>query len=174
MPVSKSIRISCVFALALTLAGPWAVAQLPGMNPPKHYPWSDASLSPDQRADLVVKEMTLDEKISLLHGVGSHFFRPPESDGRSDGTAAIPRLGIPAIQMADSSYGVTHGAATGRVFHSAAQQSCNRIVMGPRHGIPMRGSHRPRATGRGLQHVAEWWRELDSRTARRTHLRIPR
>jgi beta-glucosidase len=114
MPVSKSIRIPCVFAFVLTLAGPWAVAQLPGMNPPKHYPWSDASLSPDQRADLVVKEMTLDEKISLLHGVGSHFFRPPESDGRSDGTAAIPRLGIPAIQMADSSYGVTHGAATGR------------------------------------------------------------
>jgi beta-glucosidase len=46
--------------------------------------------------------------------VGAHFFRPPESDGRTDGTSAIPRLGIPAIQMADSSYGVTHGAATGR------------------------------------------------------------
>jgi beta-glucosidase len=28
--------------------------------------------------------------------------------------AGIPRLGIPAIQMADSSYGVTKGAATGR------------------------------------------------------------
>src|ERR1051326_5611753 len=100
--------VSALFACSL------AVAQLPGMPPPKHYPWSDASLSPDHRADLVIKEMTLDEKISLLHGVGAHFFRPPESDGRSDGTEAIPRLGIPAIQMADSSYGVTHGAATGR------------------------------------------------------------
>ncbi|MGO4212146.1 beta-glucosidase [Terriglobus sp. YAF25] len=30
------------------------------------------------------------------------------------GTDAIPRLGIPAIQMADSSYGVTKGAAMGR------------------------------------------------------------
>src|SRR5690242_8846434 len=92
----------------------FAAAQLPGMPQPKHFPWSDSSLSPDQRADLVIKEMTLDEKISLLHGAGAHFFRPPESDGGSDGTAAIPRLGIPAIQMADSSYGVTHGAATGR------------------------------------------------------------
>jgi beta-glucosidase len=95
--------------LALALAGPWAVAQFPGMPQPKHYPWSDAGLSPDQRADLVIKEMTLDEKISLLHGQGAHFFSPGV-----DGTSAIPRLGIPAIQMADSSYGVTKGAAAGR------------------------------------------------------------
>ena len=30
----------------------------------------NTSLSPDQRADLVIKEMTLDEKVALLHGVG--------------------------------------------------------------------------------------------------------
>lgn len=108
-------RIARSMTLAITLfAGSWAGAQLPGMPPPKQYPWSDASLSPDQRVDLVLKEMTLDEKISLVHGVGAHFFRPPESDGTVDGTSAIPRLGIPAIRMADSSYGVTHGAATGR------------------------------------------------------------
>jgi len=98
------------------------------MPPPKQYPWSDPSLSPDWRADLVIKQMTLDEKISLLHGVGAHFFRPPESDGRSDGTAAIPRLGIPAIQMADSSYGVTHGAAVGepavRLVHANDVAAC--------------------------------------------------
>lgn len=108
-------RIAPSIVLTTTLfACSLAMAQLPGIAQPKHYPWSNASLSPDQRADLVIKEMTMDEKISLLHGVGAHFFRPPLSDGRSDGTAAIPRLGIPAIEMADSSYGVTHGAATGR------------------------------------------------------------
>jgi beta-glucosidase len=111
--MGRRIASSIVLAFAL-FAATLAVAQLPGMSQPKHYPWSDATLSPDERADLVIKEMTLDEKISLLHGVGAHFFRPPESDGRTDGTSAIPRLGIPAIQMADSSYGVTHGAATGR------------------------------------------------------------
>src|SRR5438876_7207466 len=108
-------RLVFSIALATTLfAGALAVAQLPGMPPPKQYPWSDVTLSPDQRADLVVKGMTLDGKVSRWHGVGAHFCRPPESDGRADGTSAIPRLGIPAIQMADSSYGVTHGAATGR------------------------------------------------------------
>src|SRR5881296_2814561 len=33
-------------------------------------PWMNTSLSPDERADLVVKEMTLDEKIDLAHGTG--------------------------------------------------------------------------------------------------------
>ena len=97
---------------AATLAG----AQFPGMPQPKHYPWSDASLSPDTRADLVIKEMTLDEKISLLHGQGLSFFSagPTESNGGAGYTKAIPRLGIPAIQMADSAYGVTQGAGRGR------------------------------------------------------------
>jgi beta-glucosidase len=108
-------RIACSIALVTSLlAAPWALAQFPGMPQPKHYPWSDTSLSPDQRADLVLKEMTLDEKISLLHGQGAHFFTPPVPNGGGDGTVAIPRLGIPAIQMADSSYGVTRGAAAGR------------------------------------------------------------
>jgi beta-glucosidase len=100
---------------ALLLAGTFAIApasraQFPGMPQPKHFPWSDPTMSPDQRADLVIKEMTLDEKISLLHGERAHFFNPVGSDG----TKAIARLGIPALQLADSSYGVTKGAASGR------------------------------------------------------------
>jgi beta-glucosidase len=101
----------------------WAViactsvaAQFPGMSQPKTFPWSDSSLSPDTRADLVIKEMTLDEKISLLHGQGMPFFAqgPTDSNGGAGYTAAVPRLGIPSIQMADSAYGVTRGAAMGR------------------------------------------------------------
>lgn len=38
-------------------------------------PWMNKDLSPDQRADLVGAEMTLDEKISLAHGPRG--FRPP-------------------------------------------------------------------------------------------------
>src|ERR1700730_8076507 len=33
-------------------------------------PWMDASLDPDRRADLVISQMTLDEKIQLVHGIG--------------------------------------------------------------------------------------------------------
>ena len=45
-------------------------AQQPSHPAPQHHPWDDKSLSPDERADLVIKEMTLDEKIQLVHGTG--------------------------------------------------------------------------------------------------------
>jgi len=113
--VKKLIARSALMLAAL-FAGAGAFAQFPGMPQPKHYAWSDAKLSPDERADLVIKEMTLDEKISLLHGGGMSFFStaPSESNGGAGYTNSIPRLGIPAIQMADSAYGVTLGAFKGR------------------------------------------------------------
>jgi beta-glucosidase len=118
MTLSKS-RNRAAGALVLAASfvmAPLAFGQFPGMPQPKHYAWSDATLSPDVRADLVVKELTLDEKISLLHGQGMPFFStgPSESNGGAGYSNAIPRLGIPAVQMADSAYGVTRGQAAGR------------------------------------------------------------
>ena len=104
-----------VLAASFVMA-PLAFGQFPGMPQPKHYAWSDATLSPDVRADLVIKELSLDEKISLLHGQGMPFFStgPTESNGGAGYSNSIPRLGIPAVQMADSAYGVTRGEAAGR------------------------------------------------------------
>jgi beta-glucosidase len=82
----------------------------------------NTSLSPDERAQLIVKELTLDEKISLVHG-GLHnlaaMFDPnAEPDAKSLGNAGyvpgIPRIGIVDIQMADATVGVTHSSAFGR------------------------------------------------------------
>lgn len=108
--------VRALLPAALFIAASLASAQFPGRQPPKHYAWSDATLSPDVRADMVIKEMTLDEKISIMHGQGMPFFSggPTESNGGAGYSNAIPRLGIPAIQMADSAYGVTRGASTGR------------------------------------------------------------
>jgi beta-glucosidase len=102
-------------AIFLFLIAGFATAQPPNIQRPR-FPWSDKSLSPDQRAELVIKEMTLDEKILLLHGQGMPFNSsgPTESNGGAGYSKSIPRLGIPAIQMADSAYGVTRGAASGR------------------------------------------------------------
>jgi beta-glucosidase len=117
MRSNRRSRAACAFALAVVfVAAPLVFAQFPGMQQPKHYPWSDSSLSPDVRADMVIKELTLDEKISLLHGQGMPFFSTAitESNGGAGYSNSIPRLGIPAVQMADSAYGVTRGASAGR------------------------------------------------------------
>jgi beta-glucosidase len=82
-------------------------------------PWMNTSLSPDERAAMVVKEMTLDEKITLLHGTGHEGLGPmsPLSSGSNGGAGyvvGIPRLGIPGIQMSDAAYGVRASGKNGR------------------------------------------------------------
>ncbi len=76
-------------------------------------------LSPDERADLVMKEMTPDEKIQLLHGNGMPQSEPvtPLNAASNRGVgyvAGIPRLGIPGIDMSDAAYGVRSSGVNGR------------------------------------------------------------
>jgi beta-glucosidase len=81
-------------------------------NPrPDTRPWMNKSLSPDERADLVMKEMTLDEKMNFVHGTGWNGLRPDAevpkgSLGGAGYVVGVPRLGIPGINMADSAVGV--------------------------------------------------------------------
>ena len=96
-----------------------ASAQVASEHTPPAAPWMNTSLSPDERAALVVKEMTLDEKISLLHGTGMVGLSPMsplavKSNGGAGYVVAIPRLGIPAIQMSDAAYGVRNSGENGR------------------------------------------------------------
>src|SRR5438552_3680462 len=93
----------------------------------KPAPWMNTRLSPDERATLVVKEMTLDEKISMLHGTGMKDLSPisplaVHSNGGAGYVVEIPRLEIPAIQMSDSAYGVRMSGENGR--YSTALPSC--------------------------------------------------
>jgi beta-glucosidase len=79
----------------------------------------NTTLSPDERADLVLKEMTLDEKIALLHGVGMPTDEPvtPENAASNRGVGyavGVPRLGIPGIDMSDAAYGVRSSGVNGR------------------------------------------------------------
>lgn len=85
----------------------------------KTHPWSNSSLSPDERASMVVKEMTLDEKILMLHGTGMQglsLMSPlaVKSNGGAGYVVGIPRLGIPGIQMSDAAYGVRSSGENGR------------------------------------------------------------
>ncbi len=82
-------------------------------------PWMNTSLSPDERADLVLKEMTLDEKIDLVHGNGMPGWGKPRpnaylGNGGAGFVLGVPRLGIPIIQMSDAAYGVRSSGENGR------------------------------------------------------------
>ena len=109
-----------VLTLALaTLSGSSSFAQRHQAAPPPTGPWMNTSLSPDERADLVLKEMTLDEKIAMLHGVGMPTDDPvtPENAASNRGVGyvvGVPRLGIPGIDTSDAAYGVRSSGVNGR------------------------------------------------------------
>jgi beta-glucosidase len=75
--------------------------------------WMDKSLSADQRADLLIEQMTLDEKITLVHGLEGPKANQ-ESLGGEGYVPGIPRLGVPALQMTDGRSGVANIGSRGR------------------------------------------------------------
>jgi len=99
-----------VFVIFVSLSA--LVAQRP--QPAPAGPWMNKDLSPDQRADMVVAQMTLDEKISFVHGPGGFQAAGPRSNGGAGMIPGIPRLGLPDVQLADSAVGVRAAAERGR------------------------------------------------------------
>ncbi|HUB29573.1 MAG TPA: glycoside hydrolase family 3 C-terminal domain-containing protein [Terracidiphilus sp.] len=108
-----------VLLLALLVCFSLSVSAQRRQSPAPTGPWMNTSLSPDERADLVLKEMTLDEKIAMLHGVGMPTDDPvtPENAASNRGVGydvGVPRLGIPGIDMSDAAYGVRSSGVNGR------------------------------------------------------------
>ena len=125
------------YAVCFTIAAAMvSIAALPAeANPAAEThvprPWSNRSLSPAQRANLLIKAMTLDEKITLMHGritswltglLNSVPMTPDEKiafmgdeapvsvKGYAGYVPANSRLGIPALTLADGRAGVGNGA----------------------------------------------------------------
>jgi beta-glucosidase len=111
--MTTSARNSLVCFSILVITATSLLAQAPSMA------WMNPALSPDERAALVLHEMTLDEKISLLHGTGMEGLSPMsplsvQSNGGAGYVVGVPRLGIPDIQMSDAAYGVRNSQVNGR------------------------------------------------------------
>src|SRR5271154_1149996 len=125
-PVAAAAILSCTAMVTVMIAASAAPAQAQELLSkaaaavPQSQPWMDTSLSPDARADLVLKELTLDEKIDLLHGNSMPGWGTPVranaymSNGGAGFVLGVPRLGIPSIQMSDAAYGVRMSAENGR------------------------------------------------------------
>src|SRR6202044_2211834 len=83
-------------------------------------PWVNPKLSPEERADMVLKQLTLDEKLALLHGNGmAHVpqWQMPLShltNGGAGYVEGVSRLGIPPLVISDAGYGVRDSGANAR------------------------------------------------------------
>lgn len=92
-----------VFVVALAAA----VALMARSSPPR------ATSSGNPRVDKLLSQMTLEEKISLLHGTGEDLAKQVGAPGY---WAGLPRLGIPYMRFADGPQGVaTYSPSTGMI-----------------------------------------------------------
>src|SRR5258707_665050 len=113
--------LACVVAFCALMepaAAPHRHPQYPA-KPAGNRPWMNRNLSPDERAELVLKELTLDEKIAFIHGNGMPGWGEPRpnaylGNGGAGFVLGVPRLGIPMIQTSDAAYGVRASALNGR------------------------------------------------------------
>jgi len=120
MPVRTLRRFQqwTLVVLAGTIGLMAGAGPLRAQNP--NQPWMNSSLSPEERADLVLKQMTLDEKIALLHGNG--MAHAPQwqmpltsiSNGGAGYVEGVKRLGIPPIFISDAAYGIRDSGANGK------------------------------------------------------------
>src|SRR5271166_4867556 len=120
-PRFTSIALFVSVSILVSIAPTSAHAQPPNQaeSQKHHFPWMDRSLSPDDRADMVLKRMTLDEKMDLVHGNSMPGWGEPWpnyylGNGGAGFVLGVPRLGIPIIQMSDAAYGVRSSAENGR------------------------------------------------------------
>src|ERR1700733_7651004 len=116
----KLSRLRCsAFLIVIAIAGSarlLAAANGKGATQLGQRPWMDAHLSPDQRADLVIRRMTLNEKLQMVHGLvvkwgpyrGVHQSPFPYALGGDGFVPGIPRLGIPNLQLVGAGVGVTN------------------------------------------------------------------
>src|ERR1700760_1652392 len=108
------LRCTVIATLGTIIATSVAAAQV------ADGPWRNPKLSPEERADMVLKQLTLDEKLALLHGNGmAHApqWQMPLShltNGGAGYVEGVKRLGIPPLIISDAGYGVRDSGANGR------------------------------------------------------------
>lgn len=73
-------------------------------------PWRDKSLSAAARAAALVKAMTLEEKLTYIHGLFPNKIDPRPADmvPSAGYVPGVPRLGIPTLRESDASLGVAN------------------------------------------------------------------
>ncbi len=75
------------------------------------HPWCDTSLSPDARAERLLKALTVSERVSLLGGE-EPLGVAGGANSHTGTSAGVPRVGLPTIYYSDGPVGVRQGTGT--------------------------------------------------------------
>jgi beta-glucosidase len=119
MKLTRSVALNSCFLLFGLFPPAYVIAQTATPAADAKQPWMNPALDPDTRADMMIHEMTLDEKIQLVHGDGWGVLRAgaPVAPGHNGGAwfvPGIPRLHLPDINLADSAVGIRGTARQSR------------------------------------------------------------
>jgi beta-glucosidase len=91
-----------------------------GMSMPTQQGPPPPTAGPDVRADYVLKQMTLDEKIQMVHGGASAtWWNQTQPRGAGGWVPGIPRVGITDLYLADGSVGVGNGVGQATALPSS-------------------------------------------------------
>jgi beta-glucosidase len=103
----RRLLACALVALGLTIAA----APADAVGRCGSHPWCNASLSPDERAGLLLNALTPDERISLL--AGDDLFGGAGSADTHTGTSdGVTRVDVPTMYLTDGPVGVRQGSAT--------------------------------------------------------------
>jgi beta-glucosidase len=110
-PTWRALTLALMLGASAGTLATTACAQSPAAAPAAK-PWLDPKLDADTRADLALKAMTQDEKLTVIFGffgadMGDKYKRVPEAlPGSAGYVPGIARLGIPAQFQTDAGVGV--------------------------------------------------------------------
>lgn len=141
----RKTSMATLIGMALLAIGGTSAAASTGGNA---RPWMNTKLSPDQRAGLVLKAMTQDEKFRLIRvdfgDTENGHVMAAGALGSAGYGPAIARLGLPAIQESDAGLGVAKplklgatalpsGLATAASFDPAIAYAGGAMIGGEAH-----------------------------------------
>lgn len=102
---TKTLRSLSVAGLAAALA--FTPALMGSANATPVRPWMNTALTPEQRADKLLKAMTFSQKVHMTHG--KKIFKGDEAVPGIGWIPPIPELGIPQFVQSDGPAGVRNG-----------------------------------------------------------------
>ncbi len=110
-PVAR-LTLGCLTALAITAPAATPAVAAGRCGDAAQRPWCDTTKDPDTRAGLLLRALTVDERIGLLAGdeLTGVAGREGSHTGTSDG---VGRLGLPPVYFSDGPVGTRQGKATG-------------------------------------------------------------